>query len=221
MSISAADAQAVEKVLSKERLGTYARTLNMLNTRQALTLYAWNAEVSGAFMLPQQACEVAVRNAVSDVLSAVYGPQWPWSLGFERSLPDAKSGFSMRKELSAARVKGRAGNTNTVIPELKFAFWVRLFTQRFDNRLWLPHLKPSFPGMPAGLTVQQCRQMIYDELDGVRSIRNRIAHHEPIFARNLAADYTRMLKLVSWRCPTTASWLDKIESVTTLLGQRP
>lgn len=45
MPISAADAQAVEKVLSKESLVTYARTINMLNTRQALTLYAWNAEV--------------------------------------------------------------------------------------------------------------------------------------------------------------------------------
>lgn len=43
--------------------------------------------------------------------------------------------------------------------------------------------------------------MIYDELEGVRSIRNRIARHEPIIARDLAADYARMLKLVAWRCP--------------------
>jgi hypothetical protein len=218
--VSAADAKTVELVLSRERVGTYARSANMANTAQALSLYSWNAQVSGAFMLPQQVCEVAVRNAVSEILGLVYGANWPWAIGFERSLPDS-SRFSMRKELSSARLKARAGNTNTVIPELKFAFWVRLFTQRFDDRLWLPHLRNSFPGMPVGQSVQQCRQMIYDELDGVRGIRNRIAHHEPIFARNLAADYARMLKLVGWRCTTTATWLDEIESVSLLLGQRP
>ena len=221
MPITTAAAQLVQFVLSTERLGTYTRTAGMVDTKHALALYAWNAQISGAFMLPQQVCEVAVRNAASEVICAVYGPQWPWALGFERSLPDPQSGFSMRKELISARAKARVGNTNTVIPELKFAFWVRLFTQRFDSRLWLAHLRNSFPGMPAGLTVQQCRQKIYDELDGVRGIRNRIAHHEPIFARNLVADYNRMLALVTWRCPTTATWLSQIESVTAFLGHRP
>lgn len=221
MPITTAAAQTVQFVLSTERLSTYTRSAGMVDTKHALALYAWNAQISGAFMLPQQVCEVAVRNAVSEVLGSVYGPQWPWAIGFERSLPDPHAGFSMRKELNSARAKARAGNTNTVIPELKFAFWVRLFTQRFDGRLWLPHLRNSFPGMPAGLSVQQCRQMIYDELDGVRSIRNRIAHHEPIIARNLVADYSRMLALVTWRCPATATWLGNIESVSALLGQRP
>lgn len=218
MPISAADAKTVELVLSRERIGTYARTLN---TVQALSLYSWNAQVSGAFMLPQQVCEVAVRNAASEILSLVYGAQWPWAIGFERSLPDPQSGFSMRKELGSARSKARVGNTNTVIPELKFAFWVRLFTQRFDGRLWQQHLRNSFPGLPVDRSVPECRNMIYDELEGVRGIRNRIAHHEPIIARDLAADYARMLKLVAWRCPTTAIWLDGIESVSALLAQRP
>lgn len=31
---------------------------------------------------------------------------------------------------------------------------------------------------------------------------------------------TRTLTLESWRCPTTATWLDEIEGVTTMLGQR-
>nr|BDF97392.1 hypothetical protein [Pseudomonas aeruginosa] len=63
--------------------------------------------------------------------------------------------------------------------------------------------------------------MIYDELDKVRGIRNRIAHHEPIFQRNLAADYARMIRLVKWRCPRTAAWLNEVESVRALIKKRP
>lgn len=221
MLTSAADIRAIEGVISPQRLSTYAAAQGMQNSRRVLELYAWNAEVSGAFMLPQQICEVAVRNAAAEVLEAVYGPQWPWAIGFERSLPDPKFGLSLRKELASGRGKAPAGNTNKVIPELKFAFWVRLFTQRFDNRLWIPHLHTSFRGLPTGVSVQRCRQMIYDELDKVRGIRNRIAHHEPIFQRNLAADYARMMRLVMWRCPRTAAWLNEVESVRALIKKRP
>ncbi|MGI0649477.1 hypothetical protein ACRCPS_31155 [Pseudomonas aeruginosa] len=221
MLASAADIRAIEGVISPQRLSTYAAAQGMQNSRRVLELYAWNAEVSGAFMLPQQICEVAVRNAASEVLEAVYGPQWPWAIGFERSLPDPKFGFSLRKELASGRAKVPAGNTNKAIPEMKFAFWVRLFTQRFDSRLWIPHLHNSFRGLPPGVAVQQCRQMIYDELDKVRGIRNRIAHHEPIFQRNLAADYARMMRLVKWRCPRTAAWLNDVESVRALIKNRP
>lgn len=76
------DALAIESVLSRDRLGTYQRTLQHLNTCQSITLYTWNAEVSGAFLLPQQVCEIAMRNAVSDALSSVYGQDWPWATGF-------------------------------------------------------------------------------------------------------------------------------------------
>lgn len=162
MLASAADIRAIEGVISPQRLSTYAAAQGMRNSRRVLELYAWNAEVSGAFMLPVQICEVAVRNAVSEVLAAVYGAQWPWSLGFEKSLPDPQRGFSLRKELASARTKAPAGNTNKVIPELSFAFWEKLFTQRFDQRLWVPHLRGSFRGLPAGLPVQQCRHMIYE-----------------------------------------------------------
>lgn len=219
--LDAADLLAVEGVITPQRLGTYERALGMKNTRRALELYAWNAEVSGAFMLPQQVCEVAIRNAVAEVLEVVYGAQWPWAPGFERSLPDPQFGFSPRKELASGRNKAPAGNTNKVIPEMKFAFWLRLFTQRFDRRLWDPHLRAAFKGLPDGLSVQQCRQMIYDELDRVRGIRNRIAHHEPIFERNLEADYHRIINLITWRCPRTAAWLQGIDSVSASLQRRP
>lgn len=79
MLASAADIRAIEGVISPQRLSTYATAQGMQNSRRVLDLFAWNAQISGAFMLPQQICEVAVQNAASEVLEAVYGPQWPWA----------------------------------------------------------------------------------------------------------------------------------------------
>lgn len=158
MLTTAADIKAIERVITSQRLSTYSGSIGMRNARRTIELYAWNAQIAGAFMFPQQICEVAIRNAAGEVLEAVYGHQWPWAIGFERSLPDPKYGFSMRKELAQARGKVPAGNTNKVIPELKFAFWGKLFTKRFDRRLWEPHLRTAFQGLPQELL----SNLVYD-----------------------------------------------------------
>src|SRR5690554_2789998 len=100
----------------------------------ALNLYVWNAQLSGAFMAPLHICEVVVRNAISDALEAKYGEHWPWSPGFEQSLPDPRPpAYSPRRDLFNAR--RNAQTTGKVIPELKFIFWQRMFTSRHDNRV--------------------------------------------------------------------------------------
>ena len=108
----------------------------------ALKLYAWNARVSGEFMAPLHLCEVVVRNAASEAIEIVYGPLWPWSPGFEQSLP-TQNGYNPRRDLQSAR---RGMNTaGKVIPELKFVFWQKLFTSRYDGRLWTPYLRQVLP----------------------------------------------------------------------------
>jgi hypothetical protein len=104
--------QAVKNSLSLPRIGTYEAALdsagNPITSRQALHLYAWNAQVSAALMAPLHICEVVVRNAVSDALEAVYGQDWPRSVGFEQSLPAPHYGYSQLKDVRAAC---RAHNT--------------------------------------------------------------------------------------------------------------
>lgn len=80
-------AQLIRQALSVPRMGTYERAVVAEHdyiAAAALDLYNWNAQVSGAFMAPLHICEVVVRNAVSDALTAVYGPNWPWSKVLKR-----------------------------------------------------------------------------------------------------------------------------------------
>jgi hypothetical protein len=37
----------------------------------------------------------------------------------------------------------------------------------------------------------------------LRDLRNRIAHHAPVFNRNLTADYQKILKVIGWMCADT------------------
>jgi hypothetical protein len=183
----------------------------------ALDLYNWNTQISGAFMAPLHICEVVIRNSISDTLTTVYGPRWPWSPVFEASLSHPPHGYSPRRDLADAR---RAQpTTGKVIPELKFVFWQRMFTGRHDVRLWDPHLRTVLPNLDPVKTVAQLRAEIYGDLEHVRFLRNRIAHHEPIFRRDLADDLRKIEALIRFRCHLTADWMMQVQQVTSYLTE--
>ena len=71
----------------------------------------------------------------------------------------------------------------------------------------LPNLNPT-------KTVAQLRAEIYDDLEHVRLLRNRIAHHEPIFRRQLRDDLNKVTDLIRFRCATTATWMMGSQWVT-------
>jgi hypothetical protein len=75
------------------------------------------------------------------------------------------------------------------------------------------------PNLDASKSVANLRLAIYDELEEVRKLRNRIAHHEPIFTRNLANELARVETLIRFRCGHTADWMMRNQWVTSHLQQ--
>lgn len=204
------------QTLSLARLSTYERAvLQYPQFNHALELYAWNAQVSAAFFMPLHICEVTIRNAVAQVLYKTHGTRWPWAEGFERALP-AKGVYKPRQDLMSSRKN--QSHSDKVIPELNFVFWQKLFTARFDQDIWQKHFHLSFPTLPSHDYKLQ-RQRMHDKIDQVRKLRNRIAHHEPIFNRDLQADYDAITDLIQARCPHTAQWMQTHQKVTPLLSK--
>lgn len=213
---------AAKASISPARIGTYEAAAGSLGDEdpRAIALYAWNAEVSAALLSPLHVCEVVIRNAAADALDAVYGPRWPWERSFIFSLPNpAGNYYSTRRDLMA--VAARQPSTGKVIPELKFAFWQEMFTYRHDVRLWNTHLKRIFPNHDPAGTVVSLRNAIYADLAEIRKLRNRIAHHEPIFTRNLLGDFKRIVKLVDYRSPLVASWMVANQHASRLFSEPP
>ena len=219
-TFSRAEVEDLPGVISAPRFATYLRAVAN-NKVDALALYQWNFQISAALFVPLHLCEVAIRNGVAEAVQRVHGGNWPWSSGFVRSLPEPRSKYNYSAKVDLTNVARSQPTTGKVIAELRFAFWQQLFTAGQDHRLWIPHIRSVFPGIPASKTIPEARRAAYLNLYEVRTLRNRVAHHEPIFSRDIAADYARLREMIGWRSRTTAAWLDRIETVTALLRTRP
>lgn len=212
--------KAIPAVLSRPRFATYLGATNG-NDLTAMRLYHWNAMISAAFLFPLHIFEICVRNAAANAIERFYAsPNWPWSNAFAMSLPSVpRPHFSPRHELQNAR--SRHATTGKIIADVRFAFWVSIFTARHDGRLWNRGLKTEFPNLPATMSIAAARLRIHDATVQVRELRNRIAHHEPIFQRTLMDDYAAIKQVVGYRCSHTANWMERSQAVVATLALRP
>ncbi|NRQ25936.1 Abi family protein [Aliiroseovarius sp. xm-g-7] len=208
----------LEAVLSPPRFGTYLRE-TAGDRHKALELYCWNTDVSAAFFVMLQYCELSIRNGAVEAIEKVFGANWHLNRGFVYTLPIPKRGYQPQQDLK--NCSERLPTSGKVVAELKFAFWRYLFVKGQQARIWDLHMQTSFPGYEKSLTVAQARASLFNDIDEVRKFRNRIAHHEPIFARNLESDFQRIRRIIEWRRPGAASWLDELEEVSGLLANRP
>lgn len=206
-------------VLSAPRFATYLRYADNDRTR-ALNLYQWNLQVSSALLVPLHVLEVALRNAIVDAIETVHGGTWPWTQGFRRSLPDPKPpAYNPARDLS--KCASQQPTAGKVVAELKFAFWESMLTKRHQARLWDKNFFHVFPDAPRGVTSAQRRAELRVDVEEIRKLRNRIAHHEPIFPRALQEDFDRILRCIRWRNAAAATWVRDIETVQALLALRP
>ncbi|WMJ67596.1 hypothetical protein [Stenotrophomonas sp. 24(2023)] len=209
---------ALRRALSAERLSTYERIASTCRPGvTAESLYLWNMRLCGALMMPIHLCEVVIRNAAASALARQHGPQWPWNDAFRRRLPASASAVA-RPALE--QLIGRATDTSEIVANLPLVFWQQLFTCRFDATLWIPALGGVLRHAPAAHP-SVVRKAIYTDIDRIRHLRNRIAHHEPILERDIGADLAAIGRLIHARCPQTLGWLQRHERATTVLAASP
>jgi addiction module HigA family antidote len=56
----------------------------------------------------------------------------------------------------------RHATTGKIIADVRFAFWVSMFTARHDGRLWNRSLRAEFPNLPAAMPIATARSRIHD-----------------------------------------------------------
>lgn len=200
----------LENIISSARLSKYKVDMNG-DLKKSLLLYQWNADVSGAFLPVLQALEVIIRNAVSNAITQVYGADWAKDNTFQLSLPDNKD---QRKPLKDKAEKH--SDINKIIADMNFIFWQKLFTRRFVKNIWANHLTTAFPNIGSTSV-----SVLYNELDQIRRLRNRVAHHEPIFNRDLMKDLSLILKVIGYVDNDAEKWVSNNQTITILLARKP
>lgn len=166
------------------------------------------------FFFPIHIYEVAIRNAISDAVSNRYGQDWPTNSVFQNSL-----NYSDKNSLLSA-ISGNYQGVGKLLPELKFVWFENMLTRRHDGRIWKPYITKIFSHAPTEMKAKEVRKELKDACYIIRKFRNRCGHHEPVFNNSTLHDvYPLIVKSLDWRCDQTSTWMDKNQSVTSLLAK--
>ncbi|MBM7054962.1 Abi family protein [Streptomyces durocortorensis] len=179
----------------------------------ALRLYAWDAEVARALYSPLRDLEVSLRNRVHRQLTGKFGRSDWWNL--RRAEPNS---WGMRKIRGAEDELAERGefSPSDVVASMSFGFWVSLVSKgghgNYDMRYWNPALRHCFNGVG--------RQNLHDRLGIMRTLRNRIAHHERVCHRRLEEDFRTAVELTALVAPALAARHEKYSQVPAVLARK-
>ena len=216
MAVDQSDASVIVAALSPERIAPYLRATGGGNLDVAVRLYEWNLAISGALYEALGIVEVVLRNALSTQLAVHQGTlagQWyddPLGVLSDLAHDDIVAARHRVRKLRRPETPGR------VVAELNFGFWKFLLAKRYEATLWTGYLRRAFPNLQP-----QKRAVAYLALDELHTLRNRIAHHEPIHGRDLAADTLTIYRLVHWIDADVRAWAVSLSRLQPLIAAHP
>ena len=216
-SWSDADIEAFVQTVSRPRFLRYLAS-SADDIRLAFTLYRWNSEISQYFYLPLQIWEIALRNRLNNFLSDRFGPDW--AIHDDRAWRALKA--NERRRVAGAldkqrRQRQQPPTNNSVVADLSAGFWVGLLGRGYEVPFaWRSNLQRVFPG-GQGLP----REAIWAICDDLLKLRNRIAHHEPIFHLDLAKQHRDLESLLEALCPYAHRYAFDGSRLDQLWARRP
>ena len=171
-----------EYILSQERIGRYLKACNG-DSRKAMTLYRYNLQISQEMFTIISCFEVALRNAIDRNLTATLGADWLR----DAILPNGIFTHPLLSKThniiyhSYTKLQGQnMYSPSKLLSDMEFGIWKYMFSP-LQYRLTGRTLLQIFPNKQRSTPQLQINQAyIFNELDKVNNLRNRIAHHEPI-----------------------------------------
>lgn len=215
MADGKADGERILAALSPERFAPYLQNTGG-DIQGAVRLYEWNMAVSGVMYEALGILEVALRNALCRQLDAHHGTltgQWYDDPFHVLSDPARADIVAARRRV---RKRGRPETPGRVVAELNFGFWKFLLAKRYEATLWTGHLRLAFPRLQP-----QRRAVVYRALDELHMLRNRVAHHEAIYNRDLRVDILTIYRLLDWIDEDLRTWAVSLSRFQPILASRP
>jgi hypothetical protein len=199
-SINPQQLNNIHNALSSPRLTRYLALSNQ-DLARAIALHNWNTKLGSALNLPLQLFELSFRNSLDTQLATRFGVAW---YDVQMNHFNAKTQSQIQAAKDQLTKQSRPHNPPCIIAQFTFGFWLTLLTRRLETNFWVPALHRSFPHAPIPVN----RANIHSSVDKIRWLRNRIAHHEPVYTRNLEQDLDHIVMVAGWICPDTAAFIE-------------
>lgn len=195
---------SLESAISSSRLESYR---NGGDDLAMIVNYFHNLELSEALYPSLQAFEVTYRNSLHNALTARYStPYWFDHPDFSHSKFHVDSVVTVRNGLQRDG-KPYPFSADHIVSRLNFGFWHGLLNRPFEKLLWQVNgwqlITVVFPAVPRK---ERSRQGLWDRLEQIRFLRNRVMHYEPIWYRpRLGTDHRLILETLGWISPDMES----------------
>jgi hypothetical protein len=206
------NSKKIELALPDSHLAPYLNEASGDSTF-ALELYSWNARISGDFWFPLHICEVVARTSIAEAVNGLY-KNWPYNASFVRQLNET-SYKNLQQTIDRLKDENLNPNLEQITTNLTFGFWVHLLTKQYQD-IWKKQLTVAFPYIE-----KNNRQQIYDKLNKIKTLRNKIAHHESLLKCDLKNDYQNIISFIGYRCETTKKWVEDHQKVTQSMLEKP
>lgn len=203
---------ALERAFSPERLKAYRDPADRDMT-DGIARYLWNLALVGAMQPVLHTLEVTFRNEINRAASRltekrgyVYDriPSW---LDAKPTMLLEHEHEKVEKAKEHLSADPRSWTEGHLIAKLDFGFWVALCRDPYADwradgpRLWPRALAIAFRWRPTDVTTQS--QLLH-RFDVIRSFRNRVAHHEPIWDRDYLWMHEYIIESLGWMSPRLA-----------------
>jgi len=171
-----------QNIISSERLRRYLVACDG-DCIKSLELYHANVRVSLEMFAIVGAFEIALRNAIDRIMAQKYGSDWLRDAVFPGGffdVPQCRDHAQIIRFAYNKIEKKHLYTHSNLLAKMEFGIWKYMFSSpqyRAAGRILLL----VFPNKPQTTRhIQYNNTTIFNELDHVNSLRNRIAHHEPI-----------------------------------------
>jgi hypothetical protein len=233
LQLDSAQTRLLSQCLSRPRFARFCIAADH-NEREALRLYGWNIELSGAVHESLHFFEVVLRNSMDEQLRSwnqsqvdpmtgnSHGRDW---LTDPSRLLERLVGKNIRnaQRQSSHRPRDReltelTTSHDDVLSQLSLGTWRFLLPDRDPGRqlLWDQALWRAFPHLG------RSSAELVRAVDGVYRLRNRVAHLEPLLnTGNVSRQLRQMIAIVAEIEPVAATWLTSRQRVSTVLRKRP
>jgi len=212
-----------EHIMSTARMNRYLIASDN-NSKKAMTLYRKNLHLSQELFTVISCFEIALRNAIDRQYTSRYGNNWLLNSSLNGGMFDTQNCRYAKEIISKAVTKLSNRYTHTkLLAEMDFGFWRYLFAQPqfYAGGQILLRIFPSKPISTP--TIQYNHSFVFNQLEKINGLRNRIAHHEPIcFVDNqpvISTTYARqhynlILQLFQWMNIDELSLLYGLDHIT-------
>lgn len=211
------DRIAIEKVISTERLEPYLKKHGG-DFEKAVNHYKVNIEISESFYPLLSILEIALRNKFDYQLKRLFDDEnWFENPRFIKSVTRFQMDRVSEAKANILREK-KTITSGKIISELSFGFWTSLLDSKFERILW-KNLRLAFPNCPKNI---RKRKTMSSKLNGIRKLRNRIFHHEPVTWSLTALTIYRneIIEGIDWLDRDLLLWCNDIFRIDDVIDKR-